>query len=255
MPDGLLGTNTDVTPTNTESNVEEKNLNFYEEDDLGNSGGDSKKGAEGQGEEKDVTGLLGGKIDEGKGIEGTATADDKQSKQEVDGKGKEGEEGKEDKPIEYGEFTIAQELVADTEALESAKVLFAKYGLSQEQAQELIDVQNQLMTRQHKEFAQKMQTETDQLLGKWENEVRADEELGGAKIKENMAIARSAAINLGVPEALAVISEANMSSNPAILRLLYRAGKALQESGYAVSGKGSKRNIPLEELMYGDNKK
>lgn len=167
----------------------------------------------------------GGAIDKA-GLLGTADAD-------KEGAEKPAEDDKsEDKAVEYGDFKIAEQLQVDEETLGLAKATFREMGLTQEQAQKLIDLQNSLALKQDATLTKTVEAETQKLIGKWEAAVRADEELGGADLGEKMKIARSAATKLGCEDALMVISEARLSSNPAILRLLYRAGMALSEGAY-----------------------
>ena len=160
------------------------------------------------------------------GLLGTADAD-------KEGAEKPAEDDKpEDKAVEYGDFKIAEQLQVDEETMTLAKDTFKEMGLTQEQAQKLIDLQNNLALKQDATLTKTVEAETQKLIGKWEAAVRADEELGGADLGEKMKIARSAATKLGCEDALMVISEARLSSNPAILRLLYRAGMALSEGAY-----------------------
>lgn len=167
----------------------------------------------------------GGAIDK-TGLLGTADAD-------KEGAEKPAEDDKsEDKAVEYGDFKIAEQLQVDDETLSLAKDTFKEMGLTQEQAQKLIDLQNSLALKQDATLTKTVEAETQKLIGKWEAAVRADEELGGADLREKMKIARSAATKLGCEDALMVISEARLSNNPAILRLLYRAGMALSEGAY-----------------------
>lgn len=167
----------------------------------------------------------GGAIDK-TGLLGTADAD-------KEGAEKPAEDDKsEDKAVEYGDFKIAEQLQVDDETLSLAKDTFKEMGLTQEQAQKLIDLQNSLALKQDATLTKTVEAETQKLIGKWEAAVRADEELGGADLGEKMKIARSAATKLGCEDALMVISEARLSNNPAILRLLYRAGMALSEGAY-----------------------
>lgn len=172
-------------------------------------------GGGGDGDAVDKAGLLGTADADKEGVEKPAE-DDKSG----------------DKAVEYGDFKIAEQLRVDEEILGLAKATFREMGLTQEQAQKLIDLQNSLALKQDATLTKTVEAETQKLIGKWEAAVRADEELGGADLGEKMKIARSAATKLGCEDALMVISEARLSSNPAILRLLYRAGMALSEGAY-----------------------
>lgn len=151
--------------------------------------------------------------------------------------------------IEYTDFGIADNLRVDDETMALAKSTFKEYGLTQEQAQKLIDLQNDLTLKQNDIAMRQIEAQQQEILNKWEAEVKADPELGGADFYDKMAIARSAAVKLGCPEALYQLSEAKMTNNPAIIRLLYRAGKALGESAYP-QGNVASGERDLIEIMY-----
>ena len=154
-----------------------------------------------------------------------------------------GDDKPEDKAVEYGDFKIAEQLQVDEEIMTLAKDTFKEMGLTQEQAQKLIDLQNSLALKQDATLTKTVEAETQKLIDKWEAAVRADEELGGADLGEKMKIARSAATKLGCEDALMVISEARLSSNPAILRLLYRAGLALSEGAYVQGSVAGEKDL------------
>ena len=156
--------------------------------------------------------------------------------------------------IKYNDFTLAEGLAVDDEILKETQEVFKKLGLSQEQAQGLVDLQNKLVKKQDTSMMKSIETETTKLIDKWENEVRNDAELGGADLAEKMAIARFAAKKLGSEDALQVLSEAKLGSNPAILRLLYRAGKALGEGSYIEGKQSSSSERILTDILYDKSK-
>lgn len=148
------------------------------------------------------------------------------------------EPGKEDGPPEdYGDFNFMEGVTPNDAALADFKTLAREFGLSKAKAQKLIDLQNRIARESFDEAVRRYDSEVQAITDKWEADVRADPELGGAALDDNMRVAKSVFRTLGVPEAFDVIMKNNMGSNPAILRLLYRAGKALGEAAF-VHGRG-----------------
>ena len=143
------------------------------------------------------------------------------------------EPGKEDGPPEdYGDFNFMEGVTPNDAALADFKTLAREFGLSKAKAQKLVDLQNRIAREGFDAAVKRYDEEQRAITDKWEATVKADPELGGTALKENMKIARSVFSKLGVPEAYDVIMETPLSSNPAILRLLYRAGKALGEASF-----------------------
>ena len=143
------------------------------------------------------------------------------------------EPGKEDGPPEdYGDFNFMEGVTPNDAALADFKTLAREFGLSKAKAQKLVDLQNRIAREGFDAAVKRYDEEVQAITDKWEADVRADPELGGAALDDNRRVAKSVFRTLGVPEAFDVIMKNNMGSNPAILRLLYRAGKALGEASF-----------------------
>lgn len=152
--------------------------------------------------------------------------------------------------IKYENFSFAEGLLVDEEFLETAKGKFTELGLSQQQAQELIDLQNQLMLKQDNAMLKEVDRQTQELVQKWEDEVKADEELGGADLRAKIAIAKSAATALDCEEVIEVFKRANLASNPEVIRFMYRAGKALGEGKFVMGKQPATTDKALTDVLY-----
>lgn len=178
---------------------------------------ESTEGKEEGGNGTGSRGLLGGEPSQSSGEEEKAVE----------------EPGKEDGPPEdYGDFNFMEGVTPNDAALADFKTLAREFGLSKAKAQKLVDLQNRIAREGFDAAVKRYDEEQRAITDKWEATVKADPELGGTAFKENMKIARSVFAKLDVPEAYDVIMETPLSSNPAILRLLYRAGKALGEASF-----------------------
>ena len=178
---------------------------------------ESTEGKEEGGNGTSSRGLLGGEPSQSSGEEEKAVE----------------EPGKEDGPPEdYGDFNFMEGVTPNDAALADFKTLAREFGLSKAKAQKLVDLQNRIARESFDAAVKRYDEEVQAITDKWEADVRADPELGGAALDDNMRVAKSVFRTLGVPEAFDVIMKNNMGSNPAILRLLYRAGKALGEASF-----------------------
>ena len=159
--------------------------------------------------------------------------------------------GKEDGPPEdYGDFNFMDGVTPNDAALADFKTLAREFGLSKAKAQKLIDLQNRIAREGFDAAVKRYDEEQRAITDKWEATVKADPELGGTAFKENMKIARSVFAKLDVPEAYDVIMETPLSSNPAILRLLYRAGKALGEASFVHGRNESAAPVSAAKAIY-----
>ena len=161
------------------------------------------------------------------------------------------EPGKEDGPPEdYGDFNFMDGVTPNDAALADFKTLAREFGLSKAKAQKLIDLQNRIAREGFDAAVKRYDEEVQAITDKWEADVRADPELGGAALDDNMRVAKSVFRTLGVPEAFDVIMKNNIGSNPAILRLLYRAGKALGEASFVHGRNESAAPVSAAKAIY-----
>lgn len=65
----------------------------------------------------------------------------------------------------------------------------------------------------------------------WETAVKADPELGGENHQQVIGVAAKALKTFGTPELNSFLLESRLGSNPELIRLLYRAGKAISQDG------------------------
>lgn len=72
----------------------------------------------------------------------------------------------------------------------------------------------------------------------WIAATRADPEIGGAKLDENIGIAKKAMKEFG-SEALGELFNGDIGNHPEITRFLVKVGKALSEDGFVGTGKGA----------------
>ena len=163
------------------------------------------------------------------------------------------EPGKEDGPPEdYGDFNFMEGVTPNDAALADFKTLAREFGLSKAKAQKLVDLQNRIAREGFDAAVKRYDEEVQAITDKWEADVRADPELGGAALDDNMRVAKSVFRTLGVPEAFDVIMKNNMGSNPAILRLLYRAGKALGEASFVHGRNEGAAPVSAAKAIYPD---
>jgi hypothetical protein len=116
--------------------------------------------------------------------------------------------------------------------------------LTQEQYQMLIDGE----IRRGRASMDEMAAGYQQRVDGWADETKADKELGGDELAENLSVAKLGMDTFGTPALRALLdkpSEQNpdglgIGNHPEIIRLLHRAGLQVKEDGDLVSGDGGK---------------
>lgn len=164
-----------------------------------------------------------------------------QTQQAVEGKASEGgetategkaeEAGKEQKPNapEKYEFKSPEGAEYSPEILSAFSEVSKELDLSQDAAQKILDKMAPAMQERQVQTLEKAKT-------LWADTTRADREIGGDKLQENLAIAGKALEAFGSPELRGLLNESGLGNHPEVIRMFLKAGKAISEDGF-VGGK------------------
>jgi hypothetical protein len=191
------------------------------------------EGGEAEGSSTIATGEAEGSDKEAAGEEeGSDT-----SGQEEEGQEEEGQEEKEEKD-EGGEldteaFTLPENYgEVDKESIEEFAVLAKRDGLSQEKAQEYMDLATKAVIKEREGQLKYWKDSKN----KWEADVKVDPELGGISFKETNARAQRAVRTLNDPQLTAFLAD-GFGNHPSIVRALVKYDK-LTSSAPPVDGEG-----------------
>lgn len=120
--------------------------------------------------------------------------------------------------------------------MEAFRPIAKELNLTQEQAQKLVDVQAHTAQRWQEAVQQHV---VDTRLG-WRESAQTDEEIGGDKFAENLAIAKVGRDTFGNDALKALLDESGLGDHPEVIRFFYKVGKANSEHDFVNSGKPEK---------------
>lgn len=109
--------------------------------------------------------------------------------------------------------------VIDSDAVSAFASLAQERGLSADQAQQVLDGFAPIVM-------QRLETQHTARVERWAEEAAAHPELGGAKLQENLSIAR-AAIDQFAPELLPLLESSGYGNRAEVLLAWYRVGKKM----------------------------
>jgi hypothetical protein len=135
--------------------------------------------------------------------------------------------------VSYADFTLPDGVEIDGEQLTAAKQMFAADGLSQDRAQAYVDLYTGKL-KEATEAPYKLWAETQRA---WQDEVRADREIGGAKLAGNLGIAAKAIDRFGGDRLRQALNISGAGNHPDVIRAFIRIGKAISEDSM-VMGRG-----------------
>jgi len=122
---------------------------------------------------------------------------------------------------EVYEFKMPDGFTLDATVAQEFSPIAKEMGLTQEQAQKFADVYAKAQQRQ-------LDTHTEQM-SQWVDQVKADKEIGGDKLAENLSIARKAIDTFGGDEVRTLLNDTGFGNHPALIRMAVKIGKAISE--------------------------
>ena len=138
-----------------------------------------------------------------------------------------------DVPEAYADFKMPEGVELDASLLEKASPIFKELGLTQDQAQKLVDFQAGLNQDGQANVVQAFNEQVET----WKTDSRNDKEFGGEKFEENLSIAKLAIETHGSPEFQKLLDDHAISSHPEFVRFALNVGKGLKQD---VPGAGNR---------------
>ncbi|QIF57768.1 MULTISPECIES: peptidase [unclassified Providencia] len=160
------------------------------------------------------------------------------------------QEGDDKKPVsaapEKYEFTVGEGQELDKEAVAAFEPIAREIGLSNEQAQKIVDVYGSTIMPQ---IAKQQEAAWQKQVTEWAETVKADKELGSV---ESIGNAQKAVDQFGTPELKQYLNDSGLGNHPELFRIFSRIGKAMSEDGF-VSG-SSENALSTADVLFGDSK-
>lgn len=127
-------------------------------------------------------------------------------------------------PEKY-EFKFEGESKLDSEIQDQLGGIAKELKLSQDEAQKIANLGPKLADK----LVATQQAQFKTVVEGWANETRADKELGGDKLGENLAIAKKAVETFGTPALTKLLNESGLGNHPEVIRAFVKAGRALSQ--------------------------
>ena len=179
--------------------------------------------------------LTGGEtagVAEGSEEAAAAATEEGGATEEASGTDEAGAEGSQEVPDTYADFTLPEGMEVDELGLEKVTPLFKELGLTQENAQKLIDA----YAEQIQAGSQKQMDDFTQLMNDWREQSANDKEFGGEKFEENVKLAKSAINKYGTPELKQLLEDHGVGNHPEMIRFMVRVGQTLKEDVPGAAG-------------------
>lgn len=172
----------------------------------------------------------------------TTATQQQAGEQAAQGQKAEGEQKPEGAPESY-EFKAEEGQAFDDQVIGAFSEVAKELNLSQDAAQKVLDKMAPVIASRQAEQISAAQAA-------WTESAKTDKEYGGEKLTENLAVAKQALDQFGTPELRTLLNESGLGNHPEVIRVFYRAGKAISQDGF-VSGAGGGSSQPDARKLYG----
>lgn len=148
-------------------------------------------------------------------------------------------------PEKY-EFKYPEGYQADEAALGEYSTAFKELGLTNEQAQRLVDMdaKRSVSSTEASVAAHKQQVES------WVGELKSDPEFGGAKFEANVGIANKALAAFGSPELTQFFKDTGLGNHPQLVKAFHKIGSQLGEGSIHKTTSDQPAERSIAERMY-----
>ena len=147
------------------------------------------------------------------------------------------------------DFKAPEGTVLDESVVGEFSAVAKELGLPQDAAQKIID---KLAPKIAERNTQAMQDAVATYRADLVAQVKADKEIGGDKLAENLAIADKAVKAYGSPELRKLFNETGLGDHPAVIRAFYKMGMDISNAAFVPGGKQpSKGETDAASKLYG----
>ena len=150
-------------------------------------------------------------------------------------------------PETYGDFKIPDEMKIDSEQLTQFHDIARKFNLTQESAQELVDMQ---VGFSKDVLAKNVEIWKETTAG-WLKESKADAEIGGQKYEESIEVSQRALKQFGTSALVELLETYGLGNHPEMIRFTSRVGAALGEDKIVSGGGSGDQQKSVAERIFG----
>jgi hypothetical protein len=170
---------------------------------------------------------------------------------EAEGKPGEGEKAPDGAPEKYADFKAPEGATLAPELVSEVSTLAKELNLSQDKAQKVIDTAVKLAQQNAAQSQQQITDTIKATQAQWATDAKADKELGGEKLAENLARAKSAMEVSASPALQELLGKSGLGNHPEVIRHFLKLAPVFLEGKHVPGGKalGNDGKSP-EKVLY-----
>jgi hypothetical protein len=156
---------------------------------------------------------------------------------------------KTDEPIktEAVELKLPEHSLLDASAVERISAYAKQKGLDNTQAQMLLERESEAVSQFRADQESALKTKATE----WKAELLKDQEFGGEAFAKNAELAKRALQKYADPSFVEVLESTGLGNHPALVKMLYRIGKAQAEDSFVNPSAHGAQNKDIADVFYG----
>lgn len=157
-------------------------------------------------------------------------------------------------PETYEAYKLPEGVEVDEALLGEFNVVAKELGLTQAQAQKLVDLQAKTAAAGETGRAEFLEQALKAQSDKWVNEIKSDPELGGAKFDATVSTAVKAISTFFGDDFRQLLNDSGIGNNPALIRGMHKIGLAISEDKLVIPGSDASvtEDKRAADVMFGD---
>lgn len=177
----------------------------------------------------------------------TEQAEDKAKAESEGGEDKAASEA-DDAPVEYA-FELPEGVEMAPETLEGLKGLAGDLKLDQESANKVLGLGVEMFKRWEAAQADGLAA----MRSEWAESTKADPEIGGANLNENLAGAKAALKKFATPELVSLLDESGLGNHPEVVRLFWKLNNQISDDALVAGRSAPVGARSRAEILYPTN--
>lgn len=184
----------------------------------------------------------------------TTTKVDDGKATDAEGKPASGDKAAEGAPETYSDFKAPDGVQVAPEQATEFKALAKELNLSQEKAQKVFDAATKLAQQGQAQAETKIVDTIKSTHEQWVAETKADKEIGGDKLAENLAKAQAAMKATSTPQLQTLLDKSGLGNHPEVIRHFLKIAPAFSQDKHVPGGKAPAGDSKsAEKVLYPNN--
>jgi len=177
--------------------------------------------------------------------------EDSDSEAKGEKKDKDDTKNEDKKAPEKYELKVQKDSLLEKDQVEKIETFAKQQGFSNDQAQELLNREEKLLSGYKETLHQEFEEKTSQ----WLEDIKADKQLGGDNYTKNIETAKRVVDRFATDDFKKALNESGFGNHPELVRTFVKIGNAMSEDSFEPNtAQRLSQDKPTEDVFYGENK-